>query len=183
MSPKVLVLVSHPNIEDSRINDALMKALAEHPAVTVRHIDSIRLNESQSFDATIEQAIIDEHDAVVLQFPWYWYAVPASMKKYLDEILTPGWAYRGGKALAGKPLMTAISTGGPAQAYGPEGNNRFTMTEFLAPLVATANMTQMIWHEPFVIHGVRTLTEAELSEAIEEYLERIDELLLAPAGI
>jgi glutathione-regulated potassium-efflux system ancillary protein KefG len=176
MSPKVLVLVSHPNIQDSRINDAMVKALENNPAVTVRHIDQVLGDTGDKFDIAHEQKIVDAHEAVVLQFPWYWYSPPATLKKYLDEILTPGWAYRGGNALAGKPLMVAISAGGPEQAYASDGNNKFTMEQLLSPLIATANMTQMHWRAPFVIHGVRTLPDDQLDEMIKSYVERIDEL-------
>jgi putative NADPH-quinone reductase len=178
MNPKVLVLVSHPNIEDSRINDALVKALEGNPLVTVRHIDQLLTSVGSGFDVKQEQEIIDAHDAIVLQFPWFWYSPPASLKKYLDDVLTPGWAYRGGEALEGKPVMVAISTGGPQEAYSADGNNKFTMEQFLSPLIATANMTKMRWMEPFVIHGVRTLSDENLEAAIEEYVARIENLAL-----
>lgn len=183
MNPKVLVLVSHPNIEDSRINDALVKALDGNPLVTVRHIDQHLSSAVSGFDAKHEQEIIDAHDAVVLQFPWFWYSPPASLKKYLDDVLTPGWAYRGGNALEGKPVMVAISTGGPADAYSNDGNNKFTMEQFLAPLIATANMTKMRWMDPFVIHGVRTLSDENLDEAIKEYVSRIESLALESSAV
>lgn len=183
MSPKVLVLVSHPNIEDSRINDALAKALVGNPLVTVRHIDEQLAATESGFDVLSEQKIIDAHEAIVLQFPWFWYSPPASLKKYLDDVLTPGWAYRGGAALSGKPVMVAISTGGPAEAYSADGNNMFTMEQFLSPLIATANMTKMRWMDPFVIHGVRTLSDEDLDEAIEEYVARIESLALEPSAV
>jgi len=176
MNPKVLVLVSHPNIEDSRINDALVKAVEGNPLVTVRHIDQVLASTGAGFNVSEEQQIIDAHDAIVLQFPWFWYAAPASLKRYLDDVLTPGWAYRGGNALDGKPVMVAISTGGPAEAYSAQGNNKFTMEQFLSPLIATANMTKMRWMEPFVIHGVRTLSDEYLAEVTREYVTRIEHL-------
>jgi len=183
MSPKVLVLVSHPNIEDSRINDALVKAVEGNPLVTVRHIDQLLTSTGSKFDVSQEQQIIDAHEAIVLQFPWFWYAAPASLKKYLDDVLTPGWAYRGGEALSGKPVMVAISTGGPADAYTADGNNKFTMEQFLSPLIATANMTKMRWMEPFLIHGVRTLSDDELAGITSEYISRIENLVLESSAV
>ena len=183
MNPKVLVLVSHPNIEDSRINEALVKAVEGNPLVTVRHIDGLLDSTSAGFNVIEEQKIIDAHDAIVLQFPWFWYSPPASLKKYLDEVLTPGWAYRGGNALEGKPVMVAISTGGPQEAYSAEGNNKFTMEQFLSPLIATAHMTKMRWMEPFVIHGVRTLSDEFLDHESKEYVARIEKLALESSAV
>lgn len=166
---KVLVLVSHPNLEDSRINDALAAAAASVPNVKVRHIDSVLESNGGHFDAPTEQEIIDAHDVLVFQFPWYWYSAPAAVKQYLDEVLTSGWAYLGRTALEGKPLIFAITTGGAEQAYSADGQNKYTMNELLAPYIATANMTKMIWNEPIVVHGVRTLSEQELHEVVSNY--------------
>ena len=168
---RVLVLVSHPNLEDSRINDALATAAGSVDGVTVRHIDSALRDNNGHFDVQAEQAIVDAHDVLVFQFPWYWYSAPAVVKQYLDEILTRGWAYVGGSALEGKPVIFAITTGGIADAYRADGQNKFTMNELLAPYIATANMTKMVWNEPFVVHGVRSLSDQELSDAALAYQE------------
>ena len=171
---KVLVLVSHPNLEDSRINDALAAAAASVPNVTVRHIDSVLESDGGRFDAATEQQIIDDHDVLVFQFPWYWYSAPAAVKQYLDDVLTRGWAYLGRSALEGKPLIFAITTGGAEQAYRADGQNRYTMNELLAPYIATANMTKMIWNEPFVVHGVRTMSDQELHDVVLAYKEMLN---------
>jgi glutathione-regulated potassium-efflux system ancillary protein KefG len=149
-----------------------------NPIVTVRHIDQLLTSTGSGFDVNQEQQIIDAHEAIVLQFPWFWYAAPASLKKYLDDVLTPGWAYRGGEALEGKPLMVAISTGGPADAYSADGNNKFTMEQLLSPLIATANMTKMRWMDPFIIHDVRILDAEKLDGLTSEYVSRIENLIL-----
>ena len=176
MSKKILVLVSHPDIENSRINDTLSTAASKHPAVTVRHIDEVLDKLGSHFNPETEHAIIDAHDAIVFQFPWYWYAVPGTLKKYIDEVLTPGWAYRGGNALEGKDLMLAVSTGGPEDAYAEDGKNLFPMSTLLAPHIATAKMIKMVWREPFTVHSARTITDEALEQATEDYLNRLDEL-------
>lgn len=176
MSKKILVVVSHPDIENSRINDALATAAGQHPAVTIRHIDEVLDQLGSHFDPAVEHDIIDAHDAIVFQFPWYWYAVPGTLKKYIDEVLTPGWAYRGGNALEGKALMLAVSTGGPEDAYSENGKNLYPMSTLLAPHIATANMVKMVWQEPFTVHSARTITDEELAGATTEYVKRLDEL-------
>jgi len=142
----------------------------------VRHIDSALQANKGHFNVEEEQAIVDAHDVLVFQFPWYWYSAPAVVKQYLDEILTRGWAYLGGNSLEGKAVIFAISTGGMADAYRADGHNKFTMNELLAPYIATANMTKMIWNEPFVVHGVRNLSDQELSDAATAYKELLTTL-------
>ena len=171
MAHNVLVLVSHPTLENSRINDALVEAASKVNNVTVRHLDEILSNNGGHYPVAEEQSVIAEHQSIVLQFPWYWYAAPATLKLYLDEILTRGWAYEGGAALEGKKLLCTISTGGPAEAYGPDGNNKYTMDTLLSPLKATANMTRLVWQEPFIVHGVRHISDEQLQEICTEYQE------------
>ena len=176
MSKKILVLVSHPALENSRINDALMKSALQLSDVTVRHVDDVLAKSGSEFDAEVEHSIIDAHDVLVLQFPWYWYAVPGTLKKYIDEVFTPGWAYRGGNALEGKPLMLAVSTGGPEDAYAEGGRNLFPMNTLFAPMIATANMVNMQWAEPFTVHSARTITDEELQLAANDYANRLGDL-------
>ena len=176
MTHKVLVLVSHPNLSDSRINDALASAAETVPSVTVRHIDEALKAHNGHFNIPAEHALLEEHSSIILQFPWYWYAPPATTKQYLDEILTRGWAYAGGSALANKNLLCAISTGGTADAYSPDGSNGYDMDTLLAPLKATAQMTKLEWLEPFIVHGARHITEEQLSDICDEYKEVLSSL-------
>ena len=67
----------------------------------------------------------------------------------------------GGTRLAGRFLMSAISTGGPEQAYHTQGRNRFEITELLAPFNQTAYLCSMAWLAPFVIYSGRRMSPAE----------------------
>jgi hypothetical protein len=57
------------------------------------------------------------------------------------------------------------------------------MEQFLSPLIATANMTKMRWMEPFLIHGVRTLSDDELAGITSEYISRIENLVLESSAV
>jgi glutathione-regulated potassium-efflux system ancillary protein KefG len=101
---------------------------------------------------------------VVFQHPFYWYSTPAILKEWQDLVLEYGWAYgRSGDRLKGKVLLNAITTGGPQEAYGPEGYNRFTMRQLLSPFDQTARLCGMDYYAPFVIH--RSLVIADPEEA------------------
>ena len=68
-------------------------------------------------------------------------------------VLTYGWAFgEGGSALNGKIFLQAISAGGPEEAYGPGGHNRFTIRQLLAPFDQTAHLCGMRYLAPHVIH-------------------------------
>jgi glutathione-regulated potassium-efflux system ancillary protein KefG len=146
----------------------MLAAIAGLPGVTVR--DLYAEYPDLLIDARREQAVLVEHDVLVLQHPLYWYSAPAIVKEWLDIVLEHGWAYGpGGDRLHGKYLMNAVSTGGPQEAYHGQGRNRFPVRSLLAPFDQTAYLCGMAWLEPFVIHAGRKLDAAALSSRAERY--------------
>ena len=167
------VLVFHPRLTaSSRVNARLARAAREasapeHP-IEVR--DMYALYPDFRIDVAAEQAALEAADRVVLQFPMYWYSTPALLKQWLDDVLLYGWAYGStGKALAGKELLVAVSTGGPGEAYSHESSYGYTLTELLRPLQATANMVQMTYLAPFTTTGILTITDEALAQRAEDY--------------
>ena len=166
---KTLVLVFHPDMSASRVNRPLAaKAETLGDDVTVRYMYDIYPD--QKVDVAAEQAALEAADRVVLQFPMYWYSTPALLKQWEDDVLLYGWAYGStGKALAGKELLVAVSTGGPGDDYSHDGSYGYTLTELLRPLQATANMVQMTYLEPFATTGTLTITDEALAQRVEDY--------------
>jgi glutathione-regulated potassium-efflux system ancillary protein KefG len=92
------------------------------------------------------------------------------LKEWQDLVLEHGWAYgREGKALQGKLLLSAISTGGEEEAYQKKGYNRFTMGELLAPIQQTAALCGMDYLPPFVAHGSLAMTAADINGHAADY--------------
>ncbi|WP_213715465.1 NAD(P)H-dependent oxidoreductase [Cedecea lapagei] len=172
---KILVLAAHRAPEESRINRAGIKALKSIAGVTVHELK--REYPDHQIDVEREQALLMEHDAIVLMFPFWWYSSPAILKDWQDQVLTFGFAYgTNGTALHGKKLMVMTSTGGQAEAYRAEGANRYTVEELLLPFHAMANKTGMIWQTPALIQGANTITEALIDEGVNGWLSRVQAL-------
>jgi glutathione-regulated potassium-efflux system ancillary protein KefG len=134
--------------------------------------DLYSLYPDYEIDVAHEQKSLLDHDLIVLQHPFYWYSCPAIIKEWLDLVLEDGWAYgQNGTKLAGKFLMSALSTGGSSPAYQPGGANRFEVHKLLAPFDQTAHLCGMAWLEPFVIHRGRQIPESNLVAATEAYRE------------
>ena len=162
-NPRTLVLLAHPDLDGSRVNSALADAVRDLDGVTVRDLATVR--RAHGFDVAEEQRLLVEHDTVVLQFPWYWYSVPGILKEWMDQVLLRGFAYGSeGTQLHGKTLQVVTTTGGPGESYQPGGYNRFTMSELMRPIDATAHLCGMTMAEPFVVHGVHYLDEAALAK-------------------
>lgn len=118
---KTLVLVFHPHLEKSQVNRKLMDAANETGDVTV--VDEYAAYPDFKINVEHEQELIETHDRIVLQFPFYWYSSPALLKQWEDDVIKAGWAYGGGRALEGKEFMLAVSTGSPADSYTREGSH------------------------------------------------------------
>lgn len=169
---RTLVLLAHPNLAGSRVNSTLAGAVRDLEGVTVRDLATVR--SETGFDVADEQRLLVEHDTIVLQFPWYWYSVPGILKEWMDQVLLHGFAYgREGTRLHGKTLQVVTTTGGPDESYRIGGHNRFTMTELMRPIDATAHLCGMRMAEPFVVHGVHGIDDA----ALEAYGGRYRALL------
>ena len=145
-----LVLVFHPNISESRVNKAL-GATAESLGgnITVRYMYDIYPD--FNIDVATEQAALLGADRIVLQYPMYWLSCPPLLKKWLDDVLTFGWAYGStGTALHGKELLLAVSVGGAGSAYGREGAHIYTIHEFLRPMQGTSRVIGTKYAVPFL---------------------------------
>jgi glutathione-regulated potassium-efflux system ancillary protein KefF len=181
---RVLVLVAHPDLRSSRVNRRLhdmARRMASLPAgahIEVR--DLYRLYPDYAIDVAAEQAAAARADLIVWQHPIQWYAMPALMKLWLDEVLAHGWAYgrdsQGGgssQALAGKSLWLVLSTGGREQAYSPTGYNRYFFDAFLPPYEQTAALCGLRFLPPLLLHGAHAVEGAELDAHVNTYAERL----------
>lgn len=172
---RVLVLFAHPALEKSRVNRQLADAVRGLPGVTFN--DLYEAYPDFDVDVAREQRLLVEHDVLLVQHPFYWYSTPALLKQWQDLVLEHGWAYgTGGTALRGKRWVSAVTTGGREQAYQPDGLNRFTMRQLLAPLEQTAHLCGMDFLPPFVVHGTHRLDAGQIAAAAAEYRTVVEAL-------
>ncbi len=84
--------------------------------------------EHDGFSADVEAELskLEWCDLLILQFPLWWFSVPAIMKGWFDRVLAMGRAYGGGKwfdkgFFRGKRAFLSLTTGGGPVAYGADG--------------------------------------------------------------
>jgi glutathione-regulated potassium-efflux system ancillary protein KefG len=180
------ILLFHPNIERSTANAALARA-----AAGLRHVEIADMAAlypagiDMERDSEREAARLLRADRIVLQFPMQWYSTPALMKQWQDIVLTRMAYIYGdteGAGLAGKPLMVAATMGAEESTYRPEGRNRFTVAELLAPLQASANRFAMDWRDPFLVFDADGLPADDLAKAGRAYGRALSRLAKAAFG-
>ena len=152
--PKTLIILAHPNISQSVVNKHWAAALKRHTdRFTVHELYTV-YNRGE-IDAASEQKLIEAHDALVWQFPVYWFNCPPLLKQWLDEVLTHGWAYGSkGKALAGRKIALAVSLGAPAEDYRRDGAVGCSVAEVLRPFELTAKYCNADYRPPFTFHTI-----------------------------
>ncbi len=165
---RTLVLFAHPAYQKSRIHRRMVGAVPTDDRLTFH--DLYEAYPDLAIDVHREQRLLEAHDTVVLQFPFYWYSTPPIFKQWFDLVLEHGWAYGSkGTALHGKTVVCALSAGGGEGAYCTEGYNRYTIPQFLAPIERTAVLCGMRWLPPWVIYGTHSLDTSTIEARAAEY--------------
>ena len=165
---KILVLYAHPVSYKSRINKLLSSAIESVEDITFH--DLYESYPDFHIEVKREQELLLDHDIIVWQHPFYWYSSPPILKEWIDLVLEHGFAFgRTGKALQGKQVLSAISTGGRKEAYRTGGFNNHTIKQFLAPFEQTVRLCNMEYLPPFVVHGTHLLEEKDMESAAMDY--------------
>ncbi|MEO8835465.1 MAG: NAD(P)H-dependent oxidoreductase [Caldimonas sp.] len=175
---EILVIVAHPEIEQSRANRRLLQAAralqATVPASRLQVRDLYALYPDYLIDVAAEQALLARARLVVWQHPIHWYGMPPLLKLWVDDVLAFGWAYGpGGTALRGKDLWLVASTGGPEDSYRPDSYNRYFFDAFLPPYEQTAALCGLRFLPPLILHGAHKATEADLAAHAETFTRRL----------
>ena len=174
---EILVLVAHPELEQSHTNRRLLdaaRAVQRERGGRVAVRDLYALYPDYLVDVDTEQAALAAAQLVVWQHPIRWYGMPPLMKLWCDDVLAFGWAYGpDGSMLRGKDVWLVASTGGAEDSYRPEGYNRYFFDAFLPPYEQTAALCGMRFLPPLVLHGAHRTSDAELAEHARTFAEHL----------
>ncbi len=166
----ILLQLVHPYMNRSRANRRLVDSLTDMPGLVMNdlyeHYPDFYVNKPR------EQNLLRQADLVIFQFPIYWYAAPALLKQWQEMVLESGFAHgESGDALKDKVLMTAVTTGQAAESYSGLEN---TINQLLSPYRRTALHCGMRYHEPFVVHGIETISDHELDDISQQYRKLVE---------
>lgn len=177
---KALFIVAHPSLKNSRANQAILASVRGLPNLTIHHL----YDEYPEFYVSVkkEQALLSEHDVVVMQHPLYWYSMPPLLKLWLDYVLEREWAYGpGGRALAGKDFLLSVTAGGSLDRSGGREVDHFPTEAFFPPYEQTARVCGMRWHAPVVLHDSGKVSEEALLQHAESVRDRVSALMMGGA--
>lgn len=167
---RTTVILAHPSLEKSTANRHIIKELTKaNPQITIHDIAVTYPDYNINIEA--EQKTLLEADVIIFQFPFFWYSMPAILKKWFDDVFAFNFAFGPkGEKLKGKYFLPSLTIGGPAEAYHPEGYNKYRIEELLKPLEQTASLTKMNYLPPIYEH--RMIYSPNGSNTKEEVMMR-----------
>ena len=173
---KTLIIVTHPYLNNSVINKRWLEELEKFPEkFHVHQLHEVYPN--QQFDIRAEQKLVEEHDRIVFQFPYYWYHSPALLKKWFDEVLTHGWAYgsSSGFKFTGKKIALAISLGLKEDQLQHGTIFKYTLEELTRPFEALFDYIKADYQPLFAYYGMAfEPTEEWVERSVPLYLDFLD---------
>lgn len=175
---KTLVLVSHSDLENSIINKRWVEELKKHPdQFTVHELN--KLYPDGNIDVEAEQKLVESHSNLILQFPIYWFNCPPLMKKWMDDVMTHGWAYgsNGGDKLKERKVALAVTAGIKKEDYSEKGRYHYTLAQLLAPFETTFSYTNADYRSFFAFYGAEYEPTAEIIErSAQDYVDFLKQL-------
>jgi NAD(P)H dehydrogenase (quinone) len=144
---------------------------------------------SQTPDIAAEQAKLLRADAVILQFPMWWFSMPAILKGWVDRVFAYGFGYgvgaHGGErwgdrygegTLVGRRSMVAITIGGREPHYTDRGVNG-ALDDLLFPIQhGILFYPGMSVLPPFATYQSDHLSEEQWPAVAAAYAARLDGL-------
>lgn len=169
-------------------NDSTHRVSEErfHPSLDSKHAFEHGL---QSEDIAREQDKLRWADAVILQFPLWWFSMPAILKGWVERVYAYGFGYGVGEhsdvrwgnrygegTLAGKRAMLVVTTGGWESHYSARGING-PIDDVLFPI-----QHGILYYPgfdvlpPFVVYQSGRMDEARYADISDALGKRLDAL-------
>ncbi len=157
-----LMILAHPQFEHSIANKTISDIVSQEELdLEIRNIHQLYPN--YQIDVKAEQAALLAHDLVILQYPMYWFNMPAILKIWFDEVFTYQFAYGAqGYKLQGKYLLPSLTIGQPEVNF--KEKDRFLVDDFLQSVKKSAEYAQMNYLSYVALYGISTVSGCSESE-------------------
>jgi NAD(P)H dehydrogenase (quinone) len=140
----------------------------------------------QTPDVAAEQEKLLSADAVIFQFPLWWFSMPAILKGWVDRVFAYGLAYGykgegnryryGDGGLKGRRALLSVTLGGPAADYSPRGING-PLDQLLFPIThGMLFFAGMDVLPTYAVYGTGSLTAAGVDAARQAWRSRVENL-------
>ncbi len=131
----------------------------------------------------MEQEKLRWCDVLILQFPMWWFGLPAILKGWVDRVMTYGFAYAPGKKfeaglLNGRRALVSVTTGAHANVLAPDSMDG-DIHRLLWPV--QNGVLRYVGFDvlpPFIAHGIGLIDEPARLKILDDYRVRLERLWL-----
>jgi len=179
MSKKILLILSHPNYQNSFANKTIITKLSSLiPEIEIDHIDSLYPDEK--IDIKKEQEKLIKSDIIIFQFPMLWHNRPHLLSKWFEDVYQYGFAYGSqGDKLKNKKIIISITLGNTLDFFKDE----ISLDNLLSPFKASAKYTQQFFcgyvATDKIIKNIKENKELiiDRTKALERHAEKIVDII------
>ena len=126
-------------------------------------------------DIAIEIAKLQKADLLILNFPLFWFSVPAIMKGWIDRVLISGVCYGGMRfydqgGLKGKKALVTLTLGGREHMFGENAIHGELVDGMLRPLLrGTLAYVGLEVLPPFIGYHVPYISQEAREQILVDY--------------
>ncbi|WP_392563699.1 NAD(P)H-dependent oxidoreductase [Orbus wheelerorum] len=173
-----LMIVGHPDLANSVANKTIVENLKQKTNdLEIRHIQ--KLYPDYQINIKEEQQALLRHQSIILQYPMYWYNMPAIQKIWFDHVFTYQFAYGSqGNKLKNKQLLVSLTIGQTEDNFIQQDGNSI-IDNLLLPVQKSAQYAQMKYLDPVILYGISAVTGHTKSETVEKALQHSQKLFQA----
>ena len=164
MKNRSLIVYGHGSPERSSINKYLLSSISSIPSVYVHDVSGHYPD--YGIDLHQELSLLSGIENLILQFPLYWYSMPAILKAWFDCVCSsPEVAKRPG--LLHNKSIQVITTAG-SDLYKTRTIEE-TRANLFWPIKQTAGYLGMVWRCPMIINNVTRMSNEDLIMEADKY--------------
>ncbi len=162
------------------VSDRRNFSSVHNPDYYKQQLEELHATEHDTFSADIatEMDKLFWYDTLILQFPLWWFGMPAIMKGWVDKVFAMGKIYSSAKwfetgSFVGKKAMVSITTGGPQRNYS-EGGRHPSVEKLLLPIHhGILEFNGFTVADPFVSWEVAHIADSEREQYIKQFQQRL----------
>jgi NAD(P)H dehydrogenase (quinone) len=127
-----------------------------------------------SGDIKVEIAKVESADLLIINFPLYWFSMPAILKGWIDRVFVSGKFYGGKRiyangGMAGKKVLVSVTTGGREDMLSSSGIHG-DINDILKPLLqGSLGYVGMAVYEPFYAYHAPYISAKARSEVLDRW--------------
>ncbi|WP_336932576.1 NAD(P)H-dependent oxidoreductase [Acinetobacter bereziniae] len=170
-----LLILGHPYYTRSIANKTIVNELTDkYPDLEVR--DIFQRYPDYQIDVAAEQQALLRHETVILQYPMFWFNMPAILKLWFDEVFSYQFAYGSqGDKLKNKKVLLSMTVGQSEKNLINEHEN--LIESFLKSVHHSIQYSQMNLSGTFLLFDVSPFSGHSASKIKREAVEHGDKIL------